>query len=568
MKETVNGLTFTDEFDSGNLLKVDPGGTADEYVCTARCDCQGTRYANPALSSWFYFEITGGLRGQTISIAVRNMNPQPRLYENDMRPVFKRKGTGTWQRIARRVRTTLPASPKGSSQPYDAMKKVPLSAAAAYAATTTSPATTPEYFTIRWEHTFEGEESVRFAFTYPYSLTDFDRSASLWAADAEKNGVIFERSSIGKSVENRDVTLLKITGNRGTEARKRIVLLSARVHPGETPGSYMLHGLIDFLLKSDHPSASALLDNCVFMVVPFLNPDGVSRGHYRNDTFGVNLNRMYDVPSQQRHPTIHVMKKLFVSLSSTNRLVLFLDFHAHATKRGCFMYGNAFTGEKHAETLLFPKLVSLNTDLFDFEGSSFTKKNMKAKSKTDGLSKKGTSRVALFEASGLLQCYTIEANYNGGRPTATVPSPSPYTIGDFFEVGAAVAMSVADMHGVNPEPVWASAGLSSAASVRDALLQSTCKQPVAKTGSAASMVSAAKSRDSAAGAARTAAGPAGGAPHKVRLPTLQKQADAAGRPQHAKQTKSPVTCFAEAASVSRGAKRAGAAANRDSIRRA
>jgi len=38
--------------------------------------------------------------------------------------------------------------------------------------------------------------------------------------------------------------------------------------------------------------------------VPIINPDGVARGHYRADTNGLNLNRFYDKPCPQKHPTI------------------------------------------------------------------------------------------------------------------------------------------------------------------------------------------------------------------------------------------------------------------------
>jgi murein tripeptide amidase MpaA len=73
---------------------------------------------------------------------------------------------------------------------------------------------------------------------------------------------------------------------------KRMIVISARVHPGETPASHSCNGVLKFLL-SDDPRANAMREQFVVKVVPFLNPDGVSRGHFRCDQFGVNLNRVY-----------------------------------------------------------------------------------------------------------------------------------------------------------------------------------------------------------------------------------------------------------------------------------
>ena len=61
-------------------------------------------------------------------------------------------------------------------------------------------------------------------------------------------------------------------------------MITARVHPGETPGTHVMNGIIKYLLFCKEPRVKLLLDNFVFVLIPMLNPDGVYRGHYRVDT--------------------------------------------------------------------------------------------------------------------------------------------------------------------------------------------------------------------------------------------------------------------------------------------
>jgi cytosolic carboxypeptidase protein 5 len=71
---------------------------------------------------------------------------------------------------------------------------------------------------------------------------------------------------------------------RPFKTNKPTVFLTARVHPGETPASYVLNGILNFILNEKSEQAKILRDRFVFKVIPILNPDGVYRGYYRHDT--------------------------------------------------------------------------------------------------------------------------------------------------------------------------------------------------------------------------------------------------------------------------------------------
>jgi murein tripeptide amidase MpaA len=60
------------------------------------------------------------------------------------------------------------------------------------------------------------------------------------------------------------------------------------VHPGETPASYGIRGVLQKLLDEDDKQSQLLRSLFVFKIVPMINPDGVYRGHFRMDGFGNN----------------------------------------------------------------------------------------------------------------------------------------------------------------------------------------------------------------------------------------------------------------------------------------
>ena len=90
---------------------------------------------------------------------------------------------------------------------------------------------------------------------------------------------------------------------------------------------------------------------------------------------------------------------------------IYVDLHAHACKRGCFIYGNHFANYyDQVECMLLPKLLSLNCPYFDFEACNFSYKNMYQRDDKDGLSKEGSGRVAIFKMLGIVHWCVINKN--------------------------------------------------------------------------------------------------------------------------------------------------------------
>jgi murein tripeptide amidase MpaA len=77
--------------------------------------------------------------------------------------------------------------------------------------------------------------------------------------------------------------------------KKRGIVISSRVHPGETGASFMMKGALDYLVG---PSIGAkiLRDNFVIKIVPMVNADGVINGNTRCSLAGVDLNRCWMDP--------------------------------------------------------------------------------------------------------------------------------------------------------------------------------------------------------------------------------------------------------------------------------
>ncbi|OAF69171.1 ATP/GTP-binding protein-like 5 [Intoshia linei] len=516
MEKSFGNIVFSSKFDSGNLARVEEASIEEDsdkiYVFNiwTRLDCEGTIYEN-SNRSWFYFSVTGVPIGSMVQFNIMNLNRHGKLFGQGFAPVTRTiPGKLGWERVSSRV-------------VYDFISS--------------------ETKILTFHHKFTAalKSFTYFAFTYPWSyekcqtqLEKLDRKY----ANCKLGEIYYYRELLCLSKGGNRIDLITISNfSKLTECEdridkrlfpepkprcqtfrdKKVYFLSARVHPGETPSSFVYKGFIEFLLRENDERSVKLRKRFVFKIIPMLNPDGVKCGHYRTNLEGINLNRMYmGIPDFEKYPSIYAVKSLLIYYHFMNRMdpngkfnyinalskythlskfskclahftqpnlpavksngsnasmitnnekgttdftesskslnvceksngvsffhqldftkngsknlisvntdfkdinidtlynlnkpcsgiAFYFDLHAHASKRGCFFYGNHFeTEDEQVDNILFAKLMALNTPHFDFNASNFSFKNMYMKDSNRMSSKEGSGRVSICKTFGLI----------------------------------------------------------------------------------------------------------------------------------------------------------------------
>jgi murein tripeptide amidase MpaA len=149
-------------------------------------------------------------------------------------------------------------------------------------------------------------QCMYFAYFEPYS---YEQHLDLLGSAAASPHVVLER--LGSTVQGRDMTLVCVTDAQGAtppDQRKKVWVM-ARQHPGETMAEWFVEGLLERLLDTSDAVARALLQRCVFYVVPNMNPDGAVLGNLRTNAAGANLNREWLEPSMEKSPEVFLVRQ-------------------------------------------------------------------------------------------------------------------------------------------------------------------------------------------------------------------------------------------------------------------
>jgi murein tripeptide amidase MpaA len=122
------------------------------------------------------------------------------------------------------------------------------------------------------------------------------------------------KPSFDSDNDNEGKVKKKLVKEMRNKFYKKCIVITSRVHPGETQSSFLVEGLISYLL-SDEEEAREIREKFVFKIIPMLNPDGVYLGNSRSSLMGVDLNRRWLRPSKFLHPTIYYTKSLIKYLN-------------------------------------------------------------------------------------------------------------------------------------------------------------------------------------------------------------------------------------------------------------
>jgi hypothetical protein len=136
--------------------------------------------------------------------------------------------------------------------------------------------------------------------------------------------------ALGSSHDGQAIGAIRL----GRHDAPRLVVLLGRQHPPEVTGAMAMEAFVDALAER-----AAVLGEVQVLVVPMLNPDGVTRGHWRANRGAVDLNRDWGEFTQ---PETRAVKAWLDALPAGVRPVLMVDFHS-TTRNLFYVQGNEAT---------------------------------------------------------------------------------------------------------------------------------------------------------------------------------------------------------------------------------
>ena len=173
-------------------------------------------------------------------------------------------------------------------------------------------------------------DTVYLALYNPYNYSYLQERLKSWCECPDVS-----LDTIGFSHEGRPLQLLHITDPSVPSSEKARIWVHGRIHPSETPASYLVDGLVEYL-TGDTPEGHALRRQIDAYVLPFANPDGVVDGLSRSNALGVNQEINFGRCEDSTVVEVRAIKHMFEELTKDRPFDIMLNSHSQHAESATF----------------------------------------------------------------------------------------------------------------------------------------------------------------------------------------------------------------------------------------
>ena len=396
-----NTLIFESRFESGNLLCAFRTEDENSYQLYLQNDTNTTGYIQ-----WFFFRVSNTKKGRKVNFNIINMLRKKCIYSHGLKIM-------TYSTMAS-IKENLGWHRAGSNTMYYPNNLYVFNS---------NNGTRRNLHSLSFDYEFKYDNDiVYFANCLPYFYSKLMKQLNNYELNEEKYPY-FQRKTLATTLGGNDLDMftinsmydiykngpmniimpksknysLKKNNNNNIQNSnsnninnnsqiiddRQAVILIARQHPGETVGSYVIQGCIDFLMGNSE-EAKKLREIYLFKIVPMMNPDGVLVGNSRTSFAGCDLNRRWGKPSEIIHPEVYFTKNMILKLTLQRNIAFIIDCHGHFGTFNSLFYCNY--KEDRRTCRLFPYLCSHLSKIISFQQSTFAMPRFKL----------STERISLF----------------------------------------------------------------------------------------------------------------------------------------------------------------------------
>jgi len=389
-----NTLIFESRFESGNLLCAFRTEDENSYQLYLQNDTNTTGYIQ-----WFFFRVSNTKKGRKVNFNIINMLRKKCIYNHGLKIM---------------TYSTMAAIKENLGWHRDCYNSI-YYVNNLYVYNTNSDKKR-NLHSLSFDYEFQYDnDTVYFANCLPYFYSTLMKELNHYELNEEKYPY-FHRKTLSTTLGGNDLDMFtinsmydiykngvtsvimpktnnylsiknnyennNINNSQIIDERKAVVLIG-RQHPGETVGSYVIKGCIDFLMGNSE-EAKKLREIYLFKIVPMMNPDGVLVGNSRTSFAGCDLNRRWGKPNEIIHPEIFHTKQMITKLSTQRNIAFVIDCHGHFGTFNSLFYCNYKDNKRACK--LFPYICSRLSKIISFQQCTFSMPKYKL----------STERISLF----------------------------------------------------------------------------------------------------------------------------------------------------------------------------